>query len=183
MTNLGGAKELMGRRFSGDRTDGPSGASIEMHQEQHQRGGLHGNVMRMEGERPMGVQGRGYFNDLDMDLDVVRNKRSVSVDSGLQQRERGVVVRPQRKQPQKPIYEEQEEEDHEDMELSEGGESVDGGKKRGGRRGGKASSNEGGDEIDDLIHRPTTKGIKRQPGTAKSSSGSRIRGRAAIHNS
>lgn len=163
MTNLGSAKEVMGR-IGGEQTDGMIPAMGGMDHPHRQP--RHGSVLRMEGER-------GFFDrevgSSVMVVDSVRNQRSVSVDSGLQQREKGVSY----DRHQRPIYEEAEEEEERAVAMSEDEEKgAETGERRGRTVKQPKSGLEGGDEIDRMI----AKGKR-----ATTKSGSRLRGRTAIH--
>lgn len=167
MTNLGSAKEIMGR-IGGEQTDGmipAMGGGVDQGDQAH-RQPRHGSVLRMEGER-------GFFDrevgSSSVVVDSVRNQRSVSVDSGLQQREKGVSY----DRHQRPIYEEAEEEEAVPMSEEEAAEGAETGERRGRRVNQQKSGLEGGDEIDRMI----AKGKR-----ATTKSGSRLRGRTAIHN-
>lgn len=84
VTNLGSAKELMGR-FGGEQTDGMNPARHEQEQQQQQQ--------QQSSRQHQKREHVGIVNVAQVDggggedcVDAVRNKRSVSVDSGLQQR-------------------------------------------------------------------------------------------------
>lgn len=161
MTNLGSAKELMGR-FSGEQADGMTQSTTRQHNQQ-------------EEQHPRPMKGKVNLAQMDggediVDSSSVRNKRSVSVDSGLP---REKVVRYEDVRGPQTIYEEHEEEHVNEMDVSES-ESVE--RKRGGRR---AAAKEMGPEGDDMY-----KVVKGRKGTTTAAvkSTSRLRGRADIHN-
>lgn len=160
MTNLGSAKELMGR-LTGEQADGmvPSTTRHQSHQEEQHPKPLKAkvNLAQMDGGEDM------------VDSSSARNKRSVSVDSGLP---REKAVRYEDVRGPQTIYEEHEEEHVNERDVSDS-ESVE--RKRGGRRAAK----EMGPEGDDMYK--VVKGKKGTTTTAVKST-SRLRGRADIHN-
>lgn len=143
MSNLGNARELVGR-LSGDTHDGPRG---QTRQQQH----------------AFGVPVEEEHYDLSDATDGMRNKRSVSVDSGLQQRAAKKNVMSLDGM-HSPIFE--EEEDH----MTDSPVSAR-------RRRANAVVVEGGGEDGGGGQQAAGKDKK----TTATKSSSRLRGRTAIH--
>lgn len=145
-------------RFSGDQTDGSNASRYCDQPATQARAAAHG--VRFEGERPV-----GYNGDCVM-VDSVRNKRSVSVDSGLQ-REKPVTF--DRHQAPLPISEEEEEEQHSGMEMSDESSAE--------RRKRRPKGGAEGDECE--VVNKMTRGKRTAVGASKACS--KLRGRVGIH--
>lgn len=148
MTNLGNAREIMGR-FGGDQTDGLNPSRLE------HSGAVVTCMFERSEEDP---QHR-------VSSDSLRNKRSVSVDSGLL-RDKGLMYGGRKQQQQQKHVAIME---SDEMDVSDAAESVERRKRR--PKGGAE-----GDECD-LVN--AAAGRRKAKGTT--STGSRLRGRAPIN--